>query len=252
MIGQIGKEGGDFLGLEDPDIWWDEVAKIIHVYFTLPFRNERTLIHLGHASGKSLDQLVMTRPVIMDDKRHINGGAKEVAIAPINRQGVRLNLVESTVREGGVRYSVVRVARAKDMGKEWQLGKIMLHPEESGRNWIASNASPGPLMSREFVDVGKDRRVGFMNGTEADKIVEGKTFYGKFRVGLVVYNFETGEIEWLSPEPVIEDSEAKNITFASQFVEKEEGKGILYAHADDSWVRGYEIEAEEIKKTVGG
>ena len=48
-------------------------------------------------------------------------------------------------------------------------------------------------------------------------------------------------------EPFIQDSEAKTITFASQFVERGKGSGILYAHVDDSFVRAYTLNANEIK-----
>jgi hypothetical protein len=68
-----------------------------------------------------------------------------------------------------------------------------------------------------------------------------------FSVGLFIYDYENGKIDWVSPEPFIQDSEATIITFASQFVCTKKGKGILYAHVDDSFVRAYTLEAEKIK-----
>ena len=65
--------------------------------------------------------------------------------------------------------------------------------------------------------------------------------------GILIYDHEQGKIDWVSPEPLIIDSEAKTITFASQFVETEKGKGILYAHVDDSFVRAYTITADLLK-----
>ena len=50
-------------------------------------------IHLGHAVGKNLDSLEMTIPALRAD---MIGGAKELSVAPINEQGFRYNLVESS------------------------------------------------------------------------------------------------------------------------------------------------------------
>ena len=73
-------------------------------------------------------------------------------------------------------------------------------------------------------------------------------------MGLFLYNYENGKIDWVSPEPFIQDSEAKTITFASQVVETGEGggegEGILYAHVDDSFVRAYTLRAEDIKSLL--
>ncbi len=71
-----------------------------------------------------------------------------------------------------------------------------------------------------------------------------------FSVGLFIYDYENGKIDWVSPEPFIQDSEAVSITFASQFVEIGPGKGILYAHVDDSFVRAYTLKAELLKSLL--
>jgi hypothetical protein len=63
-----------------------------------------------------------------------------------------------------------------------------------------------------------------------------------------VYDYEKGKIEWVSPEPFIQDSEAVTITFASHFIETGEGEGILYAHVDDSFVRAYTLKSEQVKQ----
>jgi hypothetical protein len=235
-----------FVGLEDPDIYVDD-NNLIHVYFTIPVVGKgryHNLISLGHAEGKNLDCLEMTDPVITTGKM---GGAKEVSIAPINRQGFRYNLVESEKREKDFSYSVVSVAECQDMGKPWKLGKIVYHPKEHKIPWIGGHASPGPLFSDSFIDVGKGKRLGVINGREANKKVGGKIVYGVFSVGLFVYDYENGKIDWISEKPFIIDSEAKIITFASQFVGTGKGLGILYAHVDDSFVRAYSLNAEAIK-----
>src|SRR3989344_2457774 len=96
IVEQLGAEGFDFIGREDPDIWIDEKTGLPHLYFTMPFirkDNKPSQIHLGHAVGKNLDSLEMTIPSLVADKI---GGAKEVSIAPVNKQGFRYNLVESS------------------------------------------------------------------------------------------------------------------------------------------------------------
>ena len=213
---------GDFLGLEDPDIWIDEEAGLMHVYFTIPFRssdkNSKTKVNLGHAVGKNLDSLTMTEPTLLATD---TCSAKEVSIAPLNKQGFRYNLIESRDRHPGGRYSIIQVAIARDMGGIWEYGEIAFHPADYDLPWIAGHASPGPLFSKNFIDVGESKLLGVINGCEADTKVGEDTVYGDFSVGLFIYDYEKGKIDWVSPEPFIQDSEAgKNggraITFASQ------------------------------------
>lgn len=253
IMKKIYEEGLDFLGLEDPDIWIDEKKDILHLYFTLPLignKKKKTKIHLGHAFGKDLDHLEMTMPVLMADKK---GGAKELSIVPINKKGFRYNLVESSDKIGETHYSTVRLAIAKDMGKSWKFGKVVFHPADHKLHWIGGHASPGPLFSPTFIDVGPGKRLGIMNGCSANKKVGGKTKYGTFSVGLFIYDYEKGKIDWVSLKPFIEDSEASKIraiTFASQFVQTGPGKGVLYAHVDDAFVRAYDLDAEAIKSLL--
>lgn len=242
----------DFIGLEDPDIWIDPETSLVHLYFTIPLilKNKTPKVHsrvsLGHAVGTTLDTLEMTVPALAYDRKH-SWIAKEVCIVPKNSSGNRLNLVESSSHEGGRRYSTVRVAVANDMGAPWQFGDLAFHPGEHALPWIAKDASPGPLFSPAFLDVGAGKAVGIMNGREADYDVNGETLHGIFSVGLFIYDYEHGKIDWVSPEPLIRDSEARIITFASQFVETKPGEGILYAHVDDSFVRAYTLYAEGIR-----
>lgn len=253
IIKRISKKGLDFLGLEDPDIWVDERNNRIHLYFTLPLigsGKKKTQVHIGHAVGQNLDSLVMTMPVLMQDRR---GGAKELSVAPLNKKGFRFNLVESSDRIKSTNYSVVRVAIAKDMGKKWKFGKIVFHPAKHTLPWIAGHASPGPLLPPTFIDLGPSKRLGIMNGCVANKKINGKTKYGTFSVGLFIYDFENGNIDWVSPKPFLRDSHVnkiRSITFASQFVETKNGEGILYAHVDDSFVRAYTLKANWLKKLL--
>lgn len=251
IIKKISRKGFDFLGLEDPDIWIDEKTNLIHLYFTIPLiGKKRSDIHLGHAFGKNLDSLEMTMPALLANKK---GGAKEVSIAPVNKRGFRYNLVESSDKIKDTHYSVVRQAIATDMGKPWKFGKIVFHPAKHSLQWIAGHASPGPLFPSTFIDVGAGKRLGIMNGCEANKVIRGKTKYGTFSVGLFIYDYEKGNIDWVSSKPFIQDSQTgkvRAITFASQFVETGTGEGVLYAHVDDSFVRAYTLKADAIRKLL--
>lgn len=253
IIERLSGKDWAFIGLEDPDIFIDEKNGLVHVYFTIPLLNKvknQTLIHLGHAVGKDLNSLEMTMPVLTADQQTDFGGAKEVSIAPLNKQGFRYNLVESGKREKDFTYSVVRVAIAEDMGRPWKFGDIAFHPKEHGIPWIAGHASPGPLLPKTFIDVGEGKLLGVINGREANQRTGDKIKYGMFSVGLFIYDYENGKIEWVSPQPFIQDSQAKTITFASQFVETSAGAGILYAHVDDSFVRAYTLNADSIKSLL--
>ncbi|OGI65524.1 hypothetical protein A3A95_03015 [Candidatus Nomurabacteria bacterium RIFCSPLOWO2_01_FULL_39_18] len=260
IIDKLVGNDGDFIGLEDPDIWIEEKTNLIHLYFTIPIRTVdkdlnrigKTRVHLGHTVGPDLDSLEMTKPVLMDNGKF---RAKEVSIAPINKRGFRFNLIESKDRRVETSYSIVQVAIAKDMGGSWEYGDIAFHPAENNLPWIGGHASPGPLFSKNFIDVGAGKLLGVINGCKADKIVGGETTYGTFSIGLFIYDYENGKINWVSPEPFIEDSEAgkgggRAITFASQFVETGQGEGILYTHVDDSFVRAYTLKAQDIKSLL--
>lgn len=250
VIDRIKGEHDDFLGLEDPDIWVDDQTGLIHLYFTMPIKEAGKVhysIHLGHAVGKNIDSLKMTEPTLVDAG---NGGAKELSIAPLNSKGIRYNLVESSYKGKHWIYSTVRFAISHNMGKAWEFGEHVFNPEDHAISWIGGHASPGPLLPESFMFVGKGKRLGVLNGRELNQKVGHKTVYGMFSVGLFIYDYENGKIDWVSPEPLIVDSEAKTITFASQFVETKPGEGILYAHVDDSFVRAYTIKASDIREMV--
>lgn len=250
ILTELTPEGGECIGLEDPDIWIDENTNLTHVYFTIPIKpsdpEKKIRIHLGHAVGKDLQSLEMTSPVLADDQG-LGAGAKEVSIAPVNSKGIRYNLVESRDRKPEATYSVVRIAIAEDMGASWKYGGIIFHPGEHDLPWIGGHASPGPLFPRSFIDVGEGKLLGVINGREANQKIGDQVKYGMFSVGLFIYDYENGKIDWVSPQPFIQDSEATTITFASQFVETNPGEGMLYAHVDDSFVRAYTLYAEGIR-----
>lgn len=250
IIKELTPKDYEFIGFEDPDIWIDEENNLVHLYFTIPIKpkdlNNKMQIHLGHAVGKNLDHLEMTRPVLMGTNEI---SAKEVSVAPLNSNGFRYNLIESRTREKNITYSVIKTAIAKDMGELWEYGETVFHPKEHNIPWIAGHASPGPLFSKNFIEISEGKLLGIINGRESNqKQSDNTTKYGIFSVGLFVYDYENGKIEWVSPEPFIKDSEAVTITFASQFVETNKGEGILYAHVDDSFIRAYSLKSELVKQ----
>lgn len=260
VINKLMPENFECIGLEDADIWIDERTGLLHLYFTIPIKpvdndinkGSHIQVHLGHAVGKSLDSLEMTEPVLLDNGKY---RAKELSVAPINKKGFRYNLIESKDRQDGTSYSIIQVAIAEDMGRAWEYGDIAFHPKEWNISWIAGHASPGPLFSKNFIDVGEGKLLGLINGCEANQNIGDKIKYGDFSIGLFIYDYENGKVEWVSPEPFIQDSEAgrgggRAITFASQFIETGKGEGILYAHVDDSFVRAYTLKAELIKSLL--
>jgi hypothetical protein len=243
LIKKIAGKSWDFLGFEDPDIWIGKKKKLMHVYFTIAFKHkfkEEMLIGLGHAEGQDLDSLRMAEPVLLDKKN----SAKELSIAPVNSKKFRYNLIESSDIINGIYYSTIRLAIVENMSKNWKFGDILFHPKKNQIAWAGEHASPGPLFSKSFMDVGENKLLGVMNGRETSQRTGKNVNYGVFSIGLFIYDYEKGKIDWISPKPLIKDSEAKTITFASDFVEIEKGLGILYAHVDDSFVRAYRLTAD--------
>jgi hypothetical protein len=246
MIGPLLPDGFEFLGLEDPDLALDGEGTL-HLYCTIPLINRATgesRIYLGHADGPDLAQLCMTEPVLM----HPGKAAKEVTLMPPSTDGICRHLIESSAPGTDFSaYSTVRVAKAAGFGPPWEFGETILHPATAGIHWVGGHASPGPSLPRSFIDVGEGKLVFFLNGRERDRVENEQVVFGMFSLGLAIYDYEHGELCWVSPLPVVEDADAKTITFASQFIQTAPGEGILYAHIDDSFVRAYAVSAEGLR-----
>ena len=144
-----------------------------------------------HAKGKDLDSLAMTEPVLMDNEKP----AKELSIAPLNKEGFRYNLIKSSDIIDGVYYSTIQVAKALDMEKLWKFGDIVFHPIEKNISWAGEHASPGPLFPKTFIDVGKNKLLGVMNGREKSHQEKDRVIYGMFSIGLFIYDYEKGKID---------------------------------------------------------
>jgi hypothetical protein len=242
----------EFLGFEDPIVWREEGGETLHLYFTIPFREPesgRTVMYLGHASGPDLRSLTMTEPVLGPNPG-VHGGAKEPVVAPPSADENRHNLVESNDSIGDTTFSVLRTAVAESPGEPWTYGDLVFHPARDGYEWCAGHASPGPFLPQSFVDVGAGKRVCLLNGREANR-EEGETVsFGTFAVGLLIYDYESGSVEWVSEEPLIRDPAARTITFASAFRQIDENRGAVYAHVDDSYVRVYHLDANALAASL--
>jgi hypothetical protein len=249
MIGPLLPNGFEFLGLEDPDLFVDEEGNL-HLYCTVPLFNRKTgrsRIYLGHACGDSLEALCMQEPVLT----HTKDSAKEVSLAPSATDGIRRHLIESSAPGGKfMAYSTVRVAKTRSANAPWEFGETIFHPGKKGIPWAEGHASPGPFVPRSFIDVGEGKLLGFLNGREHDRVHNEQVVFGAFTVGLFIYDFEHGEICWVSKTPILQDEEAKTITFASYFLETGPAEGILYAHVDDSFVRAYAVTAQSLRHYI--
>lgn len=242
----------EFLGLEDPIVWRDAVDEDLHVYCTVPFYDATegdAVMYLGHASGEHLDSLRMHDPVL-PPKHGVHAGGKEPVIAPPTSSGHRYNLVESTAEHDGTGYSVVRSVLATDFDGPWEYDDLVLHPAHDGYEWCGGHASPGPLFPPSFLDPGDGVRVGILNGRETNQRDDDAVQFGAFTVGLMGYNYETGTIEWITEEPVIEDPDARTITFGSAFRQIDDDRGIVYAHVDDSRIVAYLVDADALRAYV--
>lgn len=255
IINQHSNDKMFFIGLEDPDIYIDENDRV-HVYFTIAYKlsnGEGYVTYLGHAMGRDLDHLVATRPVLSPGISKIGkvSGFKEAAISPEAFSFGRIILAESGyINEGDLEgVSTVIAAAATEMGKPWRFLRTVADPAKMKYNWIKGHMSPGPILPRDFINV-NGLLVGFLNGREETKRISGLKIYGKFRVGLMLFNSEAGLVPWIAPEPLIDDADASTVTFASDFVRLNNDEGILYAHVDDSFIKAYKINAKELKNTI--
>jgi hypothetical protein len=241
LIKKLQNSETEFIGFEDPDIFLDSKTNLLHVYFTVPFVSKQyghSRIHLGHAYGKDIHSLVITEPTILGTK---NNTAKELSISPLNSHNMRYNLYESSDVISRTYYSVIKKVSTAQPDGIWNNSSIVFHPKLADIPWINGHASPGPLLSKNFIDMGSGKALGFINGKNADRKIFGRSINGTFSIGLFVYDYEKGEIVWVSKKPFLSDKKARIITFASQFIEKTDGEGELFAHIDDSYVNSYLI-----------
>lgn len=249
VVRKSNKGDMEFIGLEDPHIWVHP-KKSIHLFFTIAYKLLKQPgfgIVLGHAEGQSLESLVATPPVLSPKIKDgiVTPGFKEAAISPITYKFGRVNLVE---RGYGIGETTIDAVLAEDMGREWEHLRTVANPHDMTDDWIQGDLSPGPIFDPSFIRH-KNLLVGIVNGRSPAKIDKGSKKYGKFRIGLMLFNPKTGEIPWISQEPLIDDPCA-SITFASDFIQTDREKGVLYAHIDDRFVRAYEVNSSNLRKLL--
>ncbi|MBD3252818.1 hypothetical protein GF386_03745 [Candidatus Pacearchaeota archaeon] len=247
IIKKINPENFYFIGIEDPDVY-NEKGK--HLYFTIAFRNRDAKfpffnVFLGHAFGKTFDDLEATNPVLGPEKNL--WGSKEICFSPL-RTDNKIHLVESMSEKGDNEKSLVLIYAVKQKKEKFHYFKIAFEPSRSNYSWCKGYGSPVRIFPKSFIN--HRHYVGVMNGREKDKRIKGKYVYGKFRPGLFLFNPVTGEIPWVAKRPLFEDPDARTITFASEFVQTGKNSGVLYAHPNDSFVRAYKIDAIELKKKL--
>ncbi|MFH1501112.1 MAG: hypothetical protein ABIE22_04180 [archaeon] len=235
-----------FIGLEDPDIFVEKDIK--HVYFTIAFKYKKKWgyeVFLGHAQGSSLDNLTATTPSLSPLKDQKISGFKECSISPVKTKEERFALNEALLNEENKDRSIITLSKIEDISKEWKFLKILLDPHKQKFNWCKGHLSPC-----RFIGEHKNLLVGIINGREPSKIISNKKIYRKFRPGLILFNPQTGEIPWISEKHLFEDPDATTITFASDFIQTEKDKGILFCHVNDSFVRAYKLNLKEIKNLL--
>ena len=241
-----------FIGLEDPDIFVE--GGVTHVYFSISFKLKHMgyVVYLGHAEGKNLYSLKATKPVLSPDLDKIDecSGFKEVAISPIVFKGSRINLCESGYWdfENDCHVSTIVSTEVKNLNRAWNFSKVVGDPRKMKYLWCQGHLSPAFILPPAFLE--KDNLLlAIINGRTRTKSLMGKKIYGRFAVGLALFNPKTGELPWISPTPLIDDKEARTITFASDYLPINSKEIILYAHIDDSFVRAYKINLQKLKKT---
>ncbi|MBW2974646.1 hypothetical protein KY366_02915 [Candidatus Woesearchaeota archaeon] len=250
IINEVNKRDMEFIGLEDPTICIDS-KKTIHLYFTIAYRLIKQKgfgIFLGHAEGKSIWALNATKPVLSPVKKNRiwSAGFKELTISPKRYVFGRINLVEKGY---GLGNTSIDAALVKDGGKDWKPIKTVADPGKMKYSWVKGGLSPGPILNPKFI-THKNLLVGILNGRSPPRTVKNKKIYGKFCGGIFLFNPKTGDIPWISPKPLIDDPEAKSITFVSDVIEKDKEKALVFAHIDDSFIRAYEIDNNNLKKML--
>jgi hypothetical protein len=249
LIATTQPPGSTFLGPEDPDLFLTGDG-ILHLFFTIPFRlpGGATDISLGHATGSDLFHLAAQDPVLHTTSGH--PGFKEVCIGPVNQAGRRFILTESSDSHRGQAYSTIALATAPaDLTGPWRPAHVAAHPRSiateharhathaASYDWCAEHVSPAFLLPAAFAPRPDGLLIGVMNARSRSI---GGTF-GKFLPGLFLFDPETAHIPWIDPQPLFDDSSARNIIFVSDFELVAPGAVRLYAHLDDERIVAYDL-----------
>lgn len=236
-----------FIGLEDPDILIDEKG-LKHVYFSVPLMYPDHFgwdIYIGHAIGKNLKDLTIEGYVLGPKNEKITG-FKEVMPTPNLQNGSGIYLTEIEIVEDRL-LSAIAAVKSNGFGGKWDYMHLALDPRNSKHNWCKGHVSPCRVLPKNFIDPGNNLFAMIINGRELPSLKNGRKIYGNFLPGLALYNSKTVEISWVAEKPLFKDPKSTAITFASEFIQTEKNKGILYAHPNDSFVRAYKLDARILK-----
>lgn len=247
------KPDREFVGLEDPDIFRDPTGKV-HVFFTMPYRitnkkHKRWEYYLGHATGSSVHDLEMQEPVAKSLEGVV--GFKELCVTSRGEKMPNYYLTESGVYHDDLFYSTIARLKADSLDEPWGYIDMVFDPYDRPEiAWASEHASPAFLIPEELLAVGS-LRVGIMNGrSNSKKLPNGKRLYGEFVVGLFLFDPKTGDMSWISPEPLFIDPDMTNICFASSYLVTESGDFYMYAHVDDTFIRVYKLDLNAIKNLI--
>lgn len=240
IIEELSKKDRYFIGLEDPDIWIDE-KNLKHIYFTIAFKYKEKKgykLYLGHAQGRELTDLIMTKPVIENNK--------EIAISPIKNKNYRYILTESWTHKSEEGMGLLK---AKKMNKNWEFMGLAFDSKKDSFNWCGKYVSPCKIINSSYTNI-KNNLLGICTGHSQLQIKNGTEYRGDFLPGLFLFNPKTGKVPWVDAEYWFKDPNARIITFASDFIKISEEKGILYCHINDGFIRAYEVNLKELGKYV--
>jgi len=247
-IDELYTDNKDFIGIHDVNIYNRKGTKHVYLSIGFKYKNKKDFeIYLGHAKGKSLKNLTATKPVLYP-KSKITKGYKEVAISPLKHKKIRINLAEVLLSGQRCIFSTIASVESTSLSKTWVF-KNLINLGRIKDKWCNGALSPCCILPKKFLRK-NNLLVGIVNGRKPNKKVNGKLIRGKFSPGLILFDYKTGNIPWISPEPLFEDPDAKTATFASEFIQTKKDEGILYCHINGSFVRAYKLKAKELKKLL--
>jgi len=255
VIQKLSREGEkkkEFIGIEDPDIIVDE-SGTKQVYFTIAFKysNEDNYeVHLGHASGKSLENLTATMPVLKRVNEEIVGFKETCFVPEIKGYNMRLVLTETFVNHGkGREYPATGVSKVTEWSDPWKYLKLAHDPEKESKNWCSGDSSPCRIFDPKILNH-HNYLVGIINGRQKPRMINGERYLGDFTPGLFLFDPKKLEIPWTSKNHLFNDPDSTGITFASELIQLNKKEALLYAHPNDSFVRVYKLNIDKIKKML--
>jgi len=258
----------EYIGPEDPTIHREN--GVLQVYFSVPFKDENNYftVCLGYATGESLRDLKFKRLVAVTGdlckSKVIDKSAllfpnyeciKELAVVPRIDNGTQVVLVEGALGNSSLAgVSVISEIRLSDIKDGFgALDKYhsdipVVNPNDLDSDdyrWISGHASPCYIFLMDEAGY----NLCIINGREKEETHKGEVDFGKFTVGLMNCNLDTG-VCFISKQHLFDDPDAKGIIFASQFIKISDKEGLLYCHIDDAYIKAYRIKLDGLVKAL--